>query len=181
LIDVQQAVILYGRNYNLSPSALVFCFSANNPHKDDGIYIQIEVLSVFVEYHLTQNMETYVIWLTSHRREEGYPLEIIKDLSVNMLILLFPIFIYHLFESRFRNRHRLFIGIASGLAIILCMSFPLDSVKNGHIFDLRQIPLILSGLYGGLYPLISSFLVLIGYRFYLGGEGLLWAFLSILY
>ena len=55
----------------------------------------------------------------------GLSLEIIKELSVNMLILYFPIFIYHLFEQRIRNKHKLFIGIASGLAIILCMSFPI--------------------------------------------------------
>ncbi|WP_424767570.1 ATP-binding protein [Paenibacillus sp. sgz302251] len=103
-------------------------------------------------------------------------MEIIEELSVNMLILFFPIFIYHLFEPKLRNKQKLFIGAASGLAIILCMSFPLDTLRSGHIFDLRQIPLILSGLYGGLYSLISSFLVLIGYRFYLGGEGAFGAF-----
>jgi two-component system sporulation sensor kinase B len=105
-------------------------------------------------------------------------LEIIKDLSVNLLILIFPIFIYQLFEPKMKKKNaRLIIGVASGLLIILCMSFPANSVQNGHIFDLRQIPLILSGLYGGVYPLISSFLVLTGYRFYLGGEGALGAFI----
>jgi two-component system sporulation sensor kinase B len=40
-----------------------------------------------------------------------------------------------------------------------------------QIFDLRQIPLILSGLYGGFLPLLFSFFILIGFRFYIGGEG----------
>ncbi len=91
-----------------------------------------------------------MIWATTHHRGRGLSLEIIKELSVNMLILYFPIFIYHLFEQRIRNKHKLFIGIASGLAIILCMSFPIGIA--GFRFDLRQIPLILSGLYGGVIP-----------------------------
>jgi two-component system sporulation sensor kinase B len=114
--------------------------------------------------------------LTLHHQEEGKILEVIKDLSVNMLILFFPVLIYHLFEQRTRSRQKHFIAVASGLSIILCMIFPLELIKNNNLFDLRQIPFILSGLYGGLYPLLSSFTVLIGTRFYLGGEGALGAF-----
>lgn len=97
-------------------------------------------------------------------------MKLIQELSVNMLFLLLPILIYQLFEIKIKNS-RLFIAAAAGISLILCMSFPITTIREGHIFDLRQIPLIMSGIYGGYLPLLSTFSALIGYRFYLGGEG----------
>ncbi len=60
--------------------------------------------------------------------------------------------------------------VSASLAIISCMSFPV-TILDGYIFDLRWIPVIVVGLYGGLSTSSILLIVAVTYRFLLGGGG----------
>lgn len=97
----------------------------------------------------------------------------IRDLLLNVLFVLLPLFYYHLVcidKASSPIRTSLISGSVGSLAIILCMTFPIQ-MAPGRIIDLRQIPLIVVTLYGGYRAGLISFTVLILYRFYIGGSG----------
>jgi two-component system, sporulation sensor kinase B len=110
-----------------------------------------------------------------------------KDLLLNVLIVLLPIFIYQTFwidkaatqisvsGTSFRNR--LMISVFSTLSVLTCMSFPVDVVP-GFLFDLRLVPLVVGILYGGLWGGLPMILVFALYRFSIGGVGALYMVLS---
>lgn len=76
-----------------------------------------------------------------------------KDLLINFLFILLPLFLLQLFYSlRFvyqidKLKNSLFT-IVTMLSIGLCMVFPF-SISDGLIFDLRRVPFIIGILYGG--------------------------------
>lgn len=97
----------------------------------------------------------------------------IKDLLLNVLFVLLPLFYYHLlwFDKLAHSRAASLIsGLVGSLSIVLCMAFPIEA-GPGLIVDLRQIPLIVVTLYGGTWAGMISFSMLLLYRFYLGGSG----------
>ncbi|MFC3342103.1 ATP-binding protein [Paenibacillus abyssi] len=61
-------------------------------------------------------------------------------------------------------------GIAGSILVILCMTFPITIIDN-HMFDLRQIPLIIGFFYVSRTTGVIIFISLIIARSYWGGEG----------
>lgn len=97
----------------------------------------------------------------------------VKSLLLNVLIVVLPIFIYELILERHpmtKRRREILLGLLSSFSIIMCISFPFMA-SPGYLFDLRDIPLFLSFLYGG-YPagLIATATMYL-YRLHFGGIG----------
>lgn len=67
--------------------------------------------------------------------------------------------------------------LLSAFSMILCMAFPIK-LEVGFIFDLRYIPFILAGLFGGYKVAVPLYFILNTYRFFIGGEGI---FLSLFF
>ena len=94
-----------------------------------------------------------------------------KDLLINFLFILLPLFLMQLFYSlrfvyKIDKLKNLLFTLLSMLSIGLCMAFPF-ALGDGLIFDLRRIPFILGVLYGG--PKIGFMLLV----FLIGTRGLL--------
>lgn len=60
--------------------------------------------------------------------------------------------------------------LLNGLSIIICMTFPV-SVNEGYLLDFRFIPLIITFIYGGFRVGLTLSVILIGYRYAIGGTG----------
>jgi two-component system, sporulation sensor kinase B len=110
-------------------------------------------------------------------------IEILKDFLLNLFFILLPIFIIPLWMEE-RNisekiKHHI-LTTSAAIAIIFCITFPV-SFDEEYMFDLRQIPFWLGGLYGG--PLASIFLciVTIGYRSLFGGKGFIITIISAIF
>jgi two-component system sporulation sensor kinase B len=103
---------------------------------------------------------------------------LIETLLINFLFLLLPILIFLIFfenRSHFYNKNILVLLLSGSM--VLCMTFPIK-LEIGFIFDLRYIPFIIAGLYGGYKSVFPLYLVLNLYRFYIGGDGI---FLSLFF
>ncbi|MEK8127666.1 ATP-binding protein [Paenibacillus filicis] len=102
-----------------------------------------------------------------------------KDLLLDVLSILFPILFYQ-FASLTKWiptgswKDRIGLGVVCGIAIISTMLFP-DTISDDISGDLRNIPLILSVLYGGYMSGIVSFLCLLLVRGWMDVEGLMLA------
>lgn len=99
----------------------------------------------------------------------------IKDLLLNFLFVILPIFLYQVFwvdkqQGNSRRIRSLLICVLSCISVFLCMTFPF-TLLPGYIFDMRPVPVLIGTLYGGYESCIAIFAVLIGYRYYLGGSG----------
>jgi two-component system, sporulation sensor kinase B len=97
---------------------------------------------------------------------------LVGQVFLNLLIVLTPIYFYQFIFSRAnKKRVQIFSGIAFGLAAILSMEFPIitGDFGNGFIWDLRWVPFVICVLYMGPISGAISGLLLIGYRFTLGG------------
>ncbi|MGZ4111631.1 MAG: LytS/YhcK type 5TM receptor domain-containing protein, partial [Tumebacillaceae bacterium] len=98
----------------------------------------------------------------------------IKDLLLNILFLLVPIFVYQTFwgdkaESvSITPRHRSVIAVLSSISLILCMTFPVTYIP-GYLLDLRLVPLLLAILYGGYGVGLIVTVSMFAYRIYIGG------------
>lgn len=76
-----------------------------------------------------------------------------KDLLINFLFILLPLFLLQLFYSlrfvyQIDKLKNLLFTLVSMLSIGLCMVFPF-ALGDGLIFDLRRVPFIIGILYGG--------------------------------
>ncbi|MCD8510598.1 MAG: hypothetical protein LRY73_12485 [Bacillus sp. (in: Bacteria)] len=101
----------------------------------------------------------------------------LEALLNNFLFILIPLFLYQIFwvDKNMGNnakQSKLLQTLIMSLMIILCMSFP---VKFGpdFLFDLRHIPFILGALYIGYPAAITAFIVILSYRYFIGGDGVL--------
>jgi two-component system, sporulation sensor kinase B len=100
---------------------------------------------------------------------------ITKDLLINFLFILLSLClaqILYLFKYSYQVKglNDMVIAIFPTISIILCMLFPVY-VDENFIWDLRWIPFILGGLYGG-YKLGSFlFLIIFIIRYFQGAEG----------
>lgn len=97
----------------------------------------------------------------------------IKDLMLNLLLILFLLILFPAWLDRKKwsvgiKRWVLLAGCT--ISLILCLSFPIG-IAEGIIFDLRWVPFIIGGLYGGLEVNLFLVFVLAGYRFIIGGLG----------
>ncbi|MFK9091926.1 ATP-binding protein [Bacillus salipaludis] len=90
-----------------------------------------------------------------------------------VVIVLLPIFVYHLFfnEKEFERRKPFSkLTIILILILVLTMSFPVK-FSEGYVYDFRIVPFIIAFVYGGTIPGLFTAVVLLGYRFIIGGDG----------
>jgi two-component system, sporulation sensor kinase B len=90
-----------------------------------------------------------------------------------VLIVLFPILVYHLFfneKNRERRKPHSKLTFILLIILVLAMSFPIK-FSEGYIYDFRIIPFIISFVYGGPLPGLIIGIVLLAYRFIIGGDG----------
>ncbi|WP_010170478.1 LytS/YhcK type 5TM receptor domain-containing protein [Bacillus coahuilensis] len=90
-------------------------------------------------------------------------------LLLNFLLILTPIYFYQFIITNYSAwKSRVSLGIICGAASILCMIFPIVS-GTGFLWDLRWIALMMSILYGGVLAGSITALMLVVFRFSLGG------------
>jgi len=90
-----------------------------------------------------------------------------------VLIVLFPILVYHLFfneKKSERKKPRPILIFMMLVILTLAMLFPIK-FSEGYVYDFRFIPFIISFVYGGTLPGIITAAALIFYRFLIGGDG----------
>lgn len=99
---------------------------------------------------------------------------ITKDLLINFLFILLPLFLLQMFYLlkivyRIDRLKDNLVTILCMVSIVLCMLFPF-SLGDGLFWDLRRIPFVIGILYGRKNTafVLLSFMLLI--RFWLGGE-----------
>ena len=96
------------------------------------------------------------------------------ELLINVLFIISCLFIFQLYLDRVGDaslkQQQLGIFITTGLAILLCIALPI-SFGNYHMYDLRQIPLLLGSLTGGPIVAVSLFLVTNVFHVILDGTG----------
>jgi two-component system sporulation sensor kinase B len=95
---------------------------------------------------------------------------IFKDIFLNFLIVLSPLFFYH---STFTNttmklKSQIIFGITCSGATILCMQLPI-LYGDTFLWDMRWIPFVASILYGGKISGAITGVMLLIFRYYLGG------------
>ena len=99
---------------------------------------------------------------------------ITKDLLINFLFILFPLFLLQMFYSlkfvyRIDKLKNILFTILFMVSIGLCMLFPF-SMGDGLIWDLRRIPFIIGILYGGPKNGVILLTFLLVTRFFIGGD-----------
>ncbi|MDM5358895.1 HAMP domain-containing sensor histidine kinase [Peribacillus sp. ACCC06369] len=97
-----------------------------------------------------------------------------KDLLINFLIILFPIFLLQMsylvkYVYRLDALKGSFLSIFPILSLVLCMLFPVVTEKD-FVWDLRWIPFLLGGLYGGYRLGIILIVITLLIRYLTGGE-----------
>lgn len=100
-------------------------------------------------------------------------IQVVKDLLLNLLFIIalcsfLPMFI----EQKGIHLKKWLTILLYCISIILCISFPIQ-LNNDFVFDLRGVPIIIGGLYGGPGPLLVYSLISVGYRFMFGGLGVI--------
>lgn len=99
---------------------------------------------------------------------------LIETLLLNFLFLLLPVLIFLIF---FENKIHYYILIFfSSVSMVLCMAFPL-TLQGGYIFDLRFVPFIIVALFGGYKYTFPLYLALNGFRYFIGGPGIIQSFI----
>lgn len=100
-----------------------------------------------------------------------------EKLTLHILIVLVPVLIYSVFfENRRMVNSPYFSGILYGAASFLCMIFAY--YEYGLYWDLRYVPMVLALLYGGPAAGLIVFGFILAARTYLGGDALLYGYLS---
>ncbi|HHW36433.1 MAG TPA: two-component sensor histidine kinase [Bacillales bacterium] len=97
--------------------------------------------------------------------------EFIKDIAPNLFFILFLVF-FHQYWSEKREWSRpikqISVFLFGALSIILCMGFTIPT-NNGMTFDLRYIPFIIGGLYGGPFVTIGLYILMFVLCLAIGG------------
>ncbi|WP_409253032.1 ATP-binding protein [Bacillus sp. SCS-153A] len=100
-----------------------------------------------------------------------------EKLLLHVFIILAPILVYSsFFENRRIGNSSYFIGMMYGVSAILCLA--VSYYSYGLYWDLRYVPLVLSFLYGGPVAGVITFLSIIGARTFMGGDALLFGYIS---
>lgn len=97
-----------------------------------------------------------------------------KDLLINFLIILFPIFLLQMsylvkYVYRLDALKGSFLSIFPILSLVLCMLFPVV-IEEDFVWDLRWIPFLLGGLYGGYRLGIILIVITLVIRYFSGGD-----------
>lgn len=111
-------------------------------------------------------------------------MELLTVLVTDLFFILFTTLAYQFifmgkflhFYTRFKKTSLIILG---GIQIIFCISFSLIATEH-FIFDLRLIPMVLGGLYGGPAVSISLFIIAAAVRYQMGGNGIWISFFNTL-
>lgn len=98
-------------------------------------------------------------------------MELLKGLLINLLFILILVLLGNMFlfsKNRIFTRAHLFLSAA--VLIILCIFLSVP-IREGFYYDLRFIPFLLAGLYGGRRVTLGLAVLVIFARFTLGGDG----------
>ncbi|QCJ44272.1 sporulation kinase [Bacillus sp. S3] len=97
----------------------------------------------------------------------------VEVILYQVVAVLLPISVYHIFfnekDSERRKPHSKLSFILI-LILVLAMSFP-EKFSEGYVYDFRIVPFIIAFVYGGTGPGLLTAAVLLGYRYFIGGEG----------
>lgn len=102
-------------------------------------------------------------------------MELLTVLILDLIFILITTFAFQFIiigrNSNFYKKYsKALITILGGVQILFCMYFSLLANQN-FIFDLRLIPVVLGGLYGGPMVSILLFIISAAARYPLGGTG----------
>ncbi len=101
-------------------------------------------------------------------------MDIIKDLVFNLffIFICFSILIsLEVKKSRLKEMNTKYLALIASIAIVLCITFPIQ-LTHDLKFDLRLVPIVVAGLYGGWPTILALMFVNIGYRFLWNGSGI---------
>ncbi|MBD0380888.1 ATP-binding protein [Paenibacillus sedimenti] len=103
---------------------------------------------------------------------------LIEKLFLNILIVLAPTLVIIAFGEKWRQAQSAYVfGILQGVSSALSLLFAYQAL---HLFwDLRYVPLIISAIYGGPIAAAINYVIILMTRTYLGGNALLFGYISI--
>ncbi|PLS17485.1 histidine kinase [Bacillus sp. M6-12] len=83
-------------------------------------------------------------------------MDLIKDLFFNLSIITLLMFIFNLWAEKYNTEPlpRVLCGTGLVLSVLVCLLF--STPLYGVMIDMRQIPIIIGGLYYGFGPLLSA-------------------------
>lgn len=103
---------------------------------------------------------------------------LLEKLFLNVLIVLAPVLVFTVFGDRSRYSQSPYaIGLLHGISSSLCLIFSYYALDL--YWDLRYVPLVISTVYGGPVAGFINYLMILATRTYLGGDALLFGFISI--
>lgn len=97
--------------------------------------------------------------------------DFIRDIAPNLFFILFLVFLYQYWSEKrewSKPIKQIAVFLFGALSIVLCMKFTIPT-DNGLVFDLRYIPFIIGGLYGGPLVTIGLYLIMFILRLSIGG------------
>ncbi|MEC1770836.1 ATP-binding protein [Schinkia azotoformans] len=97
--------------------------------------------------------------------------DFIRDIAPNLFFILFLVFLYQYWSEKrewSKPIKQIAVFLFGALSIVLCMKFTIPT-DNGLVFDLRYIPFIIGGLYGGPLVTIGLYLIVFILRLSIGG------------
>ncbi|MEH7352449.1 ATP-binding protein [Neobacillus drentensis] len=97
----------------------------------------------------------------------------IEVVLYQVVAVLLPISVYHLFfyekDSQRRKPHSK-LSIILIFILVLTMSLPVE-FSDEYVYDFRIVPFIIAFVYGGTVPGLLAAVVVLGYRYLIGGDG----------
>lgn len=103
---------------------------------------------------------------------------LLEKLFLNVLIVLAPVLVLTAFGDRWRySKSPYTIGFLQGISSSFCLIFSYYALDL--YWDLRYVPLVISTVYGGPIAGFINYLMILATRTYLGGNAILFGFVSI--
>lgn len=103
---------------------------------------------------------------------------LLEKLFLNVLIVLAPVLFLTAFGDRWRySKSPYTIGLLQGISSSFCLIFSYYALDL--YWDLRYVPLVISTVYGGPIAGFINYLMIMATRTYLGGNAILFGFVSI--
>lgn len=111
-------------------------------------------------------------------------MNLLTVLVLNLIFILITTFVFQYiiinkFKALYQRLDKLLIVLLAGSQIVFCMTFTLINNPD-FIFDLRLIPVVVGGLYGGPIVSILLFVIVALARFPFGGDGVWVNFFNML-
>ncbi|MCI3927046.1 sensor histidine kinase [Paenibacillus sp. TRM 82003] len=99
----------------------------------------------------------------------------VAELLLQIQFVLLPVLLLQqpAFANIIQERRRVgqaIVTVVYGASMLLCVSFPVTGIIDGHIFDLRFIPIVLAVFYGGFVPGSILLLLFVVARWFAGGS-----------